>query len=411
MRNKILCIFILLALLITLHTNCYAWWQGGWGSGDLKLEKNSIVFSELAAAPQNPGSNLIKMYAKDDGAGTTKVYTLDSAGTETNLLNSSTGAPIGATFITQTSNSSLTAEQALSSLNTGLMQVTTTTGVISSVTTSAGISGLLSDETGSGALVFGTAPTFATNITVGAAGSDGLITIYSEQGANDYTASINPNSTMTSNAAFYLPADEPAGTYLLNMTTGGVIGYDTNSYVTPTSTQTLNFGGATLEIPNSDDPDTTVTGQLSFDTDGWLRIYNGSAQVGIPTNYTIQFTIQDPENIETHAARSTQSASVWKNTTGMTFTITEIEAHSDTDDYTFLLFKSNTNTDHGTANDVQIDSVACSTDGTSDYYLTISAGFDNSTIEDGKHLIFEHSAGAAQTLKVIVKGYFGADVN
>lgn len=69
------------------------------------------------------------------------------------------GAPTDATYITQTANGSLSAEQALASLSTGLMKVTTTTGVVSSVTDSAGLAGCISDETGSGALVFGTGPT------------------------------------------------------------------------------------------------------------------------------------------------------------------------------------------------------------------------------------------------------------
>lgn len=78
------------------------------------------------------------------------------------------GAPVDATFITQTPNANLSNEQALSSLATGLMQVTTSTGVITAVTTSAGVAGLLSDETGSGAQVFGTSPTLTTPTISGA---------------------------------------------------------------------------------------------------------------------------------------------------------------------------------------------------------------------------------------------------
>src|SRR3990167_3028853 len=44
------------------------------------------------------------------------------------------GAPVGATYITQTAHADLTAEQALSSLSTGFMKVTTGTGVVSSQT-------------------------------------------------------------------------------------------------------------------------------------------------------------------------------------------------------------------------------------------------------------------------------------
>lgn len=44
------------------------------------------------------------------------------------------GAPSDATYITQTANGSLSAEQALSSLTTGVMKVTNGTGVISTAT-------------------------------------------------------------------------------------------------------------------------------------------------------------------------------------------------------------------------------------------------------------------------------------
>lgn len=79
------------------------------------------------------------------------------------------GAPSDATYITQTANGSLSAEQALSSLSTGIMRVATTTGVITSLTDSAGIAANISDETGTGLLVFGGTPSLTTpNIGNGA---------------------------------------------------------------------------------------------------------------------------------------------------------------------------------------------------------------------------------------------------
>lgn len=72
------------------------------------------------------------------------------------------GAPTDATYITQTPNGTLSNEQALSALATGLMKVTTATGVISSITDSAGLAGVISDETGTGSLVFANSPTIVT---------------------------------------------------------------------------------------------------------------------------------------------------------------------------------------------------------------------------------------------------------
>lgn len=103
-----------------------------------------------------------------------------------------TPAPIDATYITQTPSSTLTAEQPLSALSTGILQVTTSTGVLSSVTTSSGLAGLISDKTGSGALVFGTSPTIATpSITGAAAWEDGVRQTFNPNGT---TPGFNPGS-------------------------------------------------------------------------------------------------------------------------------------------------------------------------------------------------------------------------
>jgi hypothetical protein len=78
------------------------------------------------------------------------------------------GAPTDATYLTQTANASLSAEQALGALSTGILRVATTTGVVTSLTDSAGIAANLSDETGTGAIVFGTSPTITTPTISGA---------------------------------------------------------------------------------------------------------------------------------------------------------------------------------------------------------------------------------------------------
>lgn len=64
------------------------------------------------------------------------------------VLQGSTGAPATATYILQTANSSLTSAQVLASLSTGLLKVTTTTGVLS--TAVAGTDYLAINGNGSG---------------------------------------------------------------------------------------------------------------------------------------------------------------------------------------------------------------------------------------------------------------------
>ncbi|MBV6343635.1 hypothetical protein, partial [Candidatus Magnetobacterium casense] len=62
-----------------------------------------------------------------------------------------------------------------------------------------------------------------------------------------------------------------------------------------TLTGVVDGGGATsVEIPNSDDPDTAAVGQIALDTDGWFRVYNGTVQYGVPITFTIERTITSP---------------------------------------------------------------------------------------------------------------------
>jgi hypothetical protein len=71
-------------------------------------------------------------------------------------------APADATYITQTPNANLTSEQALSTLSTGLMNVTTTTGVVTSIANVAAGS-ILTSGTPS---AWSTTPSITTSLTV-----------------------------------------------------------------------------------------------------------------------------------------------------------------------------------------------------------------------------------------------------
>lgn len=75
------------------------------------------------------------LFLRTNGSSGTQVYVKET-GTATNtgwipITTSAGTAPIGATYITQTADGTLTNEQALSALSTGMVKVTTTTGVLS----------------------------------------------------------------------------------------------------------------------------------------------------------------------------------------------------------------------------------------------------------------------------------------
>ena len=166
-----------------------------------------------------------------------------------------TGAPASADYLVGTANGSLSAEIVVGTTPGGELGNTWASPTIDTthsgsahhasflstdIDTSAELLAILGDETGTGLAVFNNSPTFADDIQLGLDGADGILKIYSEQGVTDYIASLYTHTAMTSAASFYLPADEPVGTYLLNMTIGGVIGYDSSIYLTSVGTGTIN---------------------------------------------------------------------------------------------------------------------------------------------------------------------------
>lgn len=160
-------------------------------------QSNYIQFTEVAS-PAAGAANTMRLYAVDD-AGTTKLAYKDSTGTET-FIGTGSGAPTDATYITQTANGSLSAEQALSALSTGIMRVATTTGVITSLTDSAGIAANISDETGIDALVFANTPTLVTPVLgVATATSINKVTITAP--ATSATLTIVDGATLTASAS------------------------------------------------------------------------------------------------------------------------------------------------------------------------------------------------------------------
>lgn len=144
-------------------------------------------------------------------------YRIGSTWVCSNASSGSGGAPTNATYITQTANGTLTNEQALSTLSNGLMRVATSTGVVTSINTSAGVAANLSDETGSGALVFGTSPTIATailsNATLsGTVSLGGAVSIVSGSAGN---LTIAPTGSVIFNPSASLVA--PSSNYSLNL--------------------------------------------------------------------------------------------------------------------------------------------------------------------------------------------------
>ncbi len=123
---------------------------------------NFIIKSSWAPPITDPGANALIGWKESTNRVVTIAIGSGLSYDGTTLTATAGGAPSDATYLTQTANGSLSAEQALSALSTGIMRVATTTGVVTSLTDSAGIAANISDETGSGVMVFATSPALTT---------------------------------------------------------------------------------------------------------------------------------------------------------------------------------------------------------------------------------------------------------
>ena len=186
-----------------------------------------------------------------------KLYDTDLDGDIDVLDGSLGGAPTGATYITQTADPNLSNEQALQGMSTGIMRVDGGTGVITSLTNSAGIANNLSDETGSGLLVFSNSPVFTTpNIgtaTGSVSGNAGTATALAANGANcsagQFPLGVDEYGAVESCTDAATQAELDAWVGSSNITTLGTIGAGiwngteiTDAYISNTLTASKFIG-------------------------------------------------------------------------------------------------------------------------------------------------------------------------
>jgi hypothetical protein len=168
----------------------------------------------------------------------------------------------------------------------------------------------------------------------------------------------------------------------------------------------FDLGGATsLEIPNSDDPDVDAAGEISWDTDGWMRAYDGSAQVAIARKLEeIHVTVVAPNDLA-DAVRDKFVA--WSNESGMSFIVTGWKAWSGTDNTELHIEEY----DADGQNNATVDAVNIQTDGTG-IYTASDTSITGATIENGHLIALDFDDTDTPTyVKITIYGYYNADVN
>lgn len=200
------------------------------------------------------------------------------------------GAPVGATYITQTPNADLTNEQALSGLATGLMMNTTGTGVVSIVDVGVtdGSIPLINDAAGltSGEAVFATAAGIETKSAVNAQAALGLGTM----------ATQNANNVAISGGAISGVILSGAGTFTTLGVSGAAafaagVGLGGKTYAPASTTQSLlaataiNPDALRLRVVGNGGAVTlTATPTITpTSTDGQLLIIQGTSDVNTVT--------------------------------------------------------------------------------------------------------------------------------
>lgn len=247
----------------------------------------SITVQEEDGSPAVSGATTLKFSngtVTDNGSGSVSVSVTGG------------GAPTGATYITQTADAGLSAEQALGALSTGCLGSTTTTGVVAARTitgTANQVSVANGDCSGNPTISIPTNPTlpgtttgtFSGNLTGNVTGNASTATALAANGSNcsagqaplgvnasgaaetctDYQEEPGSNGLVAKTAANTSAARTLTGTANeITVTNGdGVSGNPTISL--PSS---IDLGGKSLEIPNGTSlPGTCTVGQQFMDTD------------------------------------------------------------------------------------------------------------------------------------------------
>jgi len=189
-------------------------------------------------------------------------------------------------------------------------------------------------------------------------------------------------------------------------TTAPAYTLDVQGNISSTGTATVDGLSATttLVLPQGDDPNVDATGEISFDTDGWIRVSSGSLQPAIRYQEELHVSVVTPNTLDDSER---DALYFWQNVSGMSFVVTGWKALSDTDDTTLAIEEC----DEDGGNSATVDAVEIATNGTGLFYAsdtTITAA----TVENGHRLRLDFDdTDAPGLVQITIYGYSDGDVN
>lgn len=239
--------------------------------------------------------------------------------------------------------------------------------------------------------------------------SDGAITFTGNGNGNDEDLKINLDDG--AGGANTVEVTSSTGVTRIDFTSIGLkaAGGDVSggTFTMGTVAGAIDAGGATsLEVPNGNDPDVSVQGQIGYDNNGNIvRGYDGTNQVALGRKIeALHCTVILPNDL---ADSERDAFWMWSNESGMSFVVTGWKAWSDTDDTTLNIEEI----DSDGQNNATVDAVEIATNGTGLFYAsdnTITAA----TIENGHLLVLDFDdTDVPGQVKIVIYGYYNADVN
>jgi hypothetical protein len=175
-----------------------------------------------------------------------------SSGSTFTVASNATAANTGSTIVFRDASGNFSAGTITATINGTVTNGALTTGTLAqfAATTSAQLAGVISDETGTGSLVFGTSPNFTTSI-------NGGITFTAF--ANSSTLTLGYTGTAASTTNISTGAVASATTKTVNLGTGGAAGSTTNINIGSSVAGTTTISSPNITISGLADTATTAT--------------------------------------------------------------------------------------------------------------------------------------------------------
>jgi hypothetical protein len=247
--------------------------NGGTGQTTANAAFNALV-------PSQGGNN--GKYLTTDGSNTSWATNPLGTVTSVDVSGGSTGLSFSGGPITTSGTITMAGTLAAANGGTGLTSLGTGIATWLGTPSSANLAAAVTDETGSGPLVFATSPTFTSQVTFGTASSTRGTLVLANTSAN--TVTLQSSNTTAANYTLTFPAAAPVNGYYLQTDTNGVLSWAAGggggggSPGGSTTQVQYNNAGAFGGMPGfTFDGTATVSLGVASTTSGSLKLYNSAS--------------------------------------------------------------------------------------------------------------------------------------